>query len=272
MSKGLEWRASVNGGMDVLVWVTPAAVTGSPVDHTWVTSYDSNTSVLMDLNAVIANGQFYWFCWGRFYVNGIPRRPLLTATTTSTSNCLVGANSPTERGTIQWYGIHGVCHQVANQVIYPTRQRVSAARGYRASSAIWGSYGISDRAWNERRRQCATGVSSLSPHFMSARILYTRARYYLGAESRIPQELERQRKLLLDDIDDIGFARKGVSERTPDRVKALNLRIATFLGNAISLLDDRNEIFVKLFGVEPDVEINLIDPELFEFPDVDAER
>lgn len=107
---------------------------------------------------------------------------------------------------------------------------------------------------------------------MSARILYTRARYYLGAESHIPQELERQRKLLLDDIDEIGFARRGVGERTADRVNALNLRIATFLGNAMTLLGDRSEIFVKLFGVEPDVEMNLIDPELFEFPDLAAER
>lgn len=258
--------------MRIFAWVTPAAVEGSPVDHTWVTSYDSNTSALTDLNAVIDNGQFYWFCWGRFYINGNPRWPLLTATTTSMSNCLVGANSPTERGTIQWYGIHGVCHQVANQIIYPTRQRVSAARGYRASSAIWGSYGRSDLAWNERRRQCTTGTSSLSSHSMSARILYTRARYYLGAESHIPQELERQRKLLLDDIDEIGFARRGVGERTADRVNALNLRIATFLGNAMTLLGDRSEIFVKLFGVEPDVEMNLIDPELFEFPDLAAER
>ena len=39
------------------------------------------------------------------------------------------------------YGVNGVCHQIANRILYPSSQIVSYARGYWLSVAIFGTYG-----------------------------------------------------------------------------------------------------------------------------------
>lgn len=39
------------------------------------------------------------------------------------------------------YGIHGVCHQMANRIMWPARLTVSKARGARGSMMVWGAYG-----------------------------------------------------------------------------------------------------------------------------------
>jgi hypothetical protein len=43
-------------------WAVPAFIDESPVDHTWVTSYDNRTQNFADIAAVIAANQDYWFC------------------------------------------------------------------------------------------------------------------------------------------------------------------------------------------------------------------
>ena len=43
-------------------WAVPAFVDESPVDHTWVTSYDNRKQNFADVAAVIAANQDYWFC------------------------------------------------------------------------------------------------------------------------------------------------------------------------------------------------------------------
>ena len=39
------------------------------------------------------------------------------------------------------YGVNGVCHQIANRILYPSAQIVSHARGYWLSVSIFGTYG-----------------------------------------------------------------------------------------------------------------------------------
>lgn len=39
------------------------------------------------------------------------------------------------------YGANGVCHQAANRILLPSGKTVSAARGFRASLLIYGTYG-----------------------------------------------------------------------------------------------------------------------------------
>lgn len=51
--------------------------------------------------------------------------------------CLSNPNS--QAGIV--YGVTGVCHQTANRIVYPSRQTVSAAQGYRWSIFTYGSYG-----------------------------------------------------------------------------------------------------------------------------------
>src|SRR5208337_1345282 len=47
-------------------WAVPAFIDESPVDHTWVTSYDNRKQGYPDIAAVIAAKQDYWYCWGDF--------------------------------------------------------------------------------------------------------------------------------------------------------------------------------------------------------------
>lgn len=56
---------------------------------------------------------------------------------TDQADCL--AQSKSEAGIL--YAVTGVCHQMANRILYPSGQTVSKARGYNGSLFIWGTYG-----------------------------------------------------------------------------------------------------------------------------------
>jgi hypothetical protein len=43
-------------------WATPAFSSGSPVDHTWVTTYDNRVNAYPAIADVIAANQLYWYC------------------------------------------------------------------------------------------------------------------------------------------------------------------------------------------------------------------
>ena len=72
------------------------------------------------------------------------------------ARCLVQSNAdsrsvPAARGTIYVYGVDGVCHPLANQVIYATsgtRLTVNKARGYFFSTYL---------IWNIRSAACRLG-------------------------------------------------------------------------------------------------------------------
>jgi hypothetical protein len=105
-------------------WATPAFVSGSPVDHTWVTTYDNRRDVYANIQMVIAAKQDYWFSWGDFHQNGgTPSAPdgyLVSQNGELTrANCIVLANADSRqvaaaRGTIFDYGVDSVCHQLCN--------------------------------------------------------------------------------------------------------------------------------------------------------------
>ena len=115
---------------DLYAWVVPAFVTGSPVDHTWVTTYDNRVKIYNTDQQVAAAGECYWYCWGSFHsTGGTPdnRTGFLGQQNgdLALAKCLVTANAdsqtvPAARGTIFTYGVDGVCHQLANQVLYAT--------------------------------------------------------------------------------------------------------------------------------------------------------
>lgn len=137
-------------------WAVPALLDESPLDHTWVTCYDNRNTVYQDVSGVVAAGEDCWFCWGDFYPQGGTSRYTDGFFGSATgdlqlSRCLVASNvdcwsSFAARGTIFTYGVDGVCHQLANQVLYSTRGgrrplTVAPAGGYWLSSAIYGTYG-----------------------------------------------------------------------------------------------------------------------------------
>ena len=151
-------------------WAVPAYASSSPVDHTWVTSYDNRVTPYADVQQVAADGEFYWYCWGSFHSwGGTPndRTGFLGQQlgNLALAQCLVEANAdsrivPAARGTIFTYGFDGVCHQLANQVLYSTGTgnaeplTVRKARGYMASVFIYGTYGLQEAAWRNQIARC----------------------------------------------------------------------------------------------------------------------
>lgn len=252
--------------MNLYAWATPAFVQGSPVDHTWVTSYDSRGISLLDIESVIAANESYWYSWGKFHPKG---QMILDATSTSASLCLVPPNSIKSRGTVSWYGIHGVCHQVSNQVLYPSGRTVAGVRGYRASTAIFNTYGRREQAWNTARISCSVAPPSIiqSRSWSTVSLLKRRAVQILGSGDVRVVELDRERTSLTEDLEQIGLAAKEPDENEVVRAQRLNRRIQEFFATAGKILLRDNGHFLQLFGVELDVEINLVDPELFRFPE-----
>lgn len=251
--------------MDFYAWVTPAFVPGSPVDHTWVTSYDAAATPLPDIEAVVKAGENYWYSWGRFHETG---DQIVLTPAHPASFCLVPPNDQRARGTIHWYGIHGVCHQVSNQALYPTRRTVSAARGYKASKAVYTEYGRPASAWNDARIACNVAPVAVMrvPQAEPVSPLRQWAVQTFGRRDDRPQTLEGLRGELLTDIDTIAFAPRIQNETRQDRAMALNRRIQEFFTEVGRVLDRNDRLYEDLLGIKLDAEINLIDPELFEIP------
>jgi hypothetical protein len=265
--------------MELYAWVTPAFLPHiSPVDHTWVTTYDSRATAYPDLGCVLKANEHYWFSWGSFHQNGNPRDfpggLLFQATAPpDKSLCLVTPDDPKlGRGTIRWYGIHGVCHQLSNQILYPAQKSVHFARGYPLSSAIYGTFGRRNRAWNERRTACEIAPVSMTASTRTASLLKTRAMtlFATNANDPIVVAIEQQRESLLEDIEGIGYAVQLPNETKQQRVATINQRINKFLDDIFVTLKENRTHYVSLFKVEPGVRMDLVVPELFEFPDQEA--
>src|SRR3569833_437703 len=82
----------------LFAWTAPAFTTGSPVDHTWVTTYDNRLTAYPSEAAEASAGQFYWFCWGTFHpTGGTPANPSgflgSQAGDLAVARCLVTANA-----------------------------------------------------------------------------------------------------------------------------------------------------------------------------------
>lgn len=264
--------------MPIYAWVSPAFIKwGSPVDHTWVTSYDSRIANYPTIDAVTAAGENFWYCWGDFYSRGRLHDPIASCVNSSgAESCLVSPNVGNGHGTVLWYGIDGVCHQVSNQILYAEVTpgggkpiNVSKARGYKLSSALFGTYGRREAEWIDRRIAC--GVAPHSAYegrrgYVSILTSRTVRALSLAQSDQVIRRLEEQRRELLADIDTIGFAQRGPNETRENRVDQINLRIEEFLSLS-SRSVQRTEAFKQIFGIGPEERAYLVDPERFVFPD-----
>lgn len=255
--------------MPLFVWVKPAGVKGSPVDHTWVTTYDSRQVMYNTVADVLNAKEHYWYCKGFFHLLGVSTSYsdgcILEVPIHAASFCLVGPNIRAEAGTIHVYGLDGVCHQVSNQILYPTGRNVRAARGYKLSTAIFGTFG---RQWDEWQAQivnCQANAIQTQRRVPDKSLLLRRAQYAFGTDSPIPMQLDVLRNIMLDDIDTIGYAVRGQNETIEERVTKLNYRISTFL-NEVANIVQNDAFYYSAFGLHKNEEVNIIDPELFDFP------
>jgi hypothetical protein len=156
-------------------WAAPVYDIDVLPDHTWVTTYDSREKAYEDIKAVIAAKEHLWYCWGYFRaIGGAPgnRTGALgdAAGNDAVASCLAKPDrdcpsTRAARGTIFRLGRHGMCHQLANQVLYATASEerdpltVAKARGYWWSVYRFGTYGKPEHAWVIKRDSCKNGRS-----------------------------------------------------------------------------------------------------------------
>ncbi|WP_316229472.1 hypothetical protein [Bradyrhizobium sp. SZCCHNR1070] len=266
------------GSTTLYAWTVPAYSSGSPVDHTWVTTYDNRTSVYQTDADVIAAGQFYWYCWGSFHpTGGTPVNPTgflgSQGGNLAFAQCLVLANAdsrttPAARGTIFVYGVDGVCHQLANQVLYATGSAttsaltVRGARGYMVSTFLYGTYGLQHAAWAAKIAACSSvrlppqaggmAMTAASTGPSAPDEFERHAGQVLGAAN--PKLLELLR--LRSDVHQfVARAWPGTGQPSAD---ALNARNQHMLDEAAKLLDPAE--FKAIFGIDPGDKIDLVDP------------
>jgi hypothetical protein len=256
----------------LFAWACPAFTTGSPVDHTWVTTYDNRTHADQNDPQVAAAGESYWYCWGSFHAaGGTPVNPTgflgSQVGDLTVAQCLVQANADSQhvyaaRGTIFTYGKDGVCHQLANQVLYSTGtggarpMTVQGSRGYQASIFVYGTYGRQHVAWVNKVSSCgapqvltaAGGIPMAGPPDE----FEARARQVLGDSD--PETLAKLLALRVE-------AQRSVAIRPPGAplsAEALNAQNQRVFDEAARILGPRK--FEEIFGFPPGAKIDLVDP------------
>ena len=264
-------------------WAVPAYASSSPVDHTWVTSYDNRVTPYADVQQVAADGEFYWYCWGSFHSwGGTPndRTGFLGQQlgNLALAQCLVEANAefsivPAARGTIFTYGFDGVCHQLANQVLYSTGSgnaeplTVRKARGYMASVFIYGTYGLQEAAWRNQIARC--GGQPIEPPEGPLMAAPGRGAPVPGPsddfEAHAREVLKSEDPKLLSDLlalraDVQRFSAQRWPGVTAPDADPLNARNRHMLDQAAKLLGPQR--FEAIFGFPPDQKIDLVDPSI----------
>jgi hypothetical protein len=249
------------------------------MDHTWVTDYDNRTTLHRDIHSVKANGAHYWTCWGKF-------RPLGRSTDLvdgfigaasgllPLAKCLCKANAYSKpdlaaRGTIFDYGFDGVCHQLANQVLWATQApngsplMVQRARGYRLSSGVYGDYGIDQRAWQLRIQGCAIVNQIPDPQWgVAMRLANAPDTFEQHATGVLDEEkadallrLRQQHQAKLAELK--ASVRRGETMPSASILNSLNNE---FLRRAAALLGPTD--FEEVFGIPAGEVVSLVDPEL----------
>lgn len=264
-------------------WAVPAFSAGSPVDHTWVTTYDNRVKTYSNDQQVAAAGQCYWYCWGSFHPKGgTPNNSTgflgQQNGDLALANCLVTANAdsqtvPAARGTIFIYGVDGVCHQLANQVLYATGVggapplTVGNARGYIASTFLYDTYGLQYAAWANQIGRCGGQPVPVPPG--GAVVAAAGGAPVAGPpddfEARAREILAAEDPKLLADLlalrtEVLRFnAQRWPGVTAPDAA-TLNARNQHLLDQAAKLLGPKR--FEAIFGFPPDQKIDLVDPNI----------
>ena len=265
-------------------WAIPAFTTGSPVDHTWITTYDNRSNPIANVQQVIAAKQFNWYCWGDFHVQG--------GTPANVSGflgerdgdftqarCLVEPNANSlevvaARGTILRYGRDGVCHQLANQILFASGGNgtapltVAGARGYMFSSFRYGTYGRNDVAWKSKRDSC-------NPRRKRPQGSVKMKHNPDDFETRVREVLGRQDPKLLSQLLALRTQAQRLSVRqwskshTPS-AEELNASNQEMFDRAADLLG--SDKFERIFGFPPYEKIDLVDPRFMEQQEQETAR
>jgi hypothetical protein len=264
----------------LFAWAAPAAFQGNVVDHTWVTAYDNRVDDYSDIQAVSDAQQYYWYCWGSYHSKGgVPGRSdgflVSGQAAIAYACCLCKPNVDSKydvaaQGTIFAYGWDGVCHQLANQILWATDPTGSApalvdsARGYRYSEYLFGAYGKRQSDWINKRNGCLAngslemGIQQSTPSGDSFEKHVHKVLTGPKADEKIRTLLEHRRAVMsqIDRLrDNPNFA-----EGRPSAAD-LNKLYSSFLRDAAKILGDDD--FERVFDQRPAEEMNVVDPDVY---------
>jgi len=248
------------GSTTLYAWVHPLSV-DKDLDHTWVTDY-APPPVYATIGDVVSAGGHYWYCWGSYHPAGVsstyPGGAIGNAPgNLQQSSCIAAPNDSSAHGSIFRYAINGVCHQLANQVLYSTDGplTVSKARGYWLSSFLYDTYGRPDSDWQKLKNSCmGTGGSSVDD-------FEDHVRKMLG-DAATPEKLAAlaaQRDEFQKFID--GTAMEAHAENAEEAAGGINSSVSRALMMAAEILGPDD--FEKVFGTKIKESFSLIDPEQF---------
>lgn len=249
-------------------WRTPAYWSSSPVDHTWVTTYDNQANPYPNVGAVTGAGEGYFYCWGSFHQVGNPPNMVRSAVgDRAMAECLVKPNVSSDddraaRGTIYTYGVDGVCHQLANQVLFATGSTgnkpitVRGVRGYRISTFLYGTYGTEGNDWQAKKAACSASAGAEKEGIPLMDEFEEDAAELLADE---PEKLAQLMTLREGAQQELSMMKSAVG---PLDAQAINRRNQQMLDAAAELLGP--EKYRELFGVEPGEQVDLVDPAMIE--------
>jgi hypothetical protein len=265
----------------LFAWSVPAYFQGSVVDHTWVTTYDNRVKVYPALADVLSAGEHYWYSWGSFHAKGgtpVSADGFLASGGADLlyASCLCRPDvdsiiDPAARGTIFNYGRDGVCHQLSNQILWPTGRggatpaTVNRARGYWLSIAIFGTYGKQHAAWASKKIQCSTQGGSNAMNSGQAGADVDDFQGHLQATLKGPdagakiKTLMDHRRAFMVQVERLQYVPQDSDVPTASE---LNKAYSSFLHEAADILGP--EDFERVFGQRPTDEMNIVDPSIYE--------
>ena len=249
-------------------WVHPLSF-DKDIDHTWVTDY-APPPVYESISDVINAGKNYWYCWGIYHPEGQSDKYPNGAIGNSSGNlpfslCICDSNDSSAHGTIFHYGWDGVCHQLANQVLYSTDGplTVKLARGYRISSHLYGTYGSNVKDWLAKIASCSqktkfmtcpkTPPDDFEEIFAAATGEATDSSMYkdlMEVRTHFQNELQQLRESTAQESDPEAIA-TAIDNLINDHMK----RAAEILGP---------EAFQKIYGVAVGKSVKLVDPDFID--------
>lgn len=251
-------------------WAKPANLIGKWADHTWVTTYDNRLQQPGSLADVAAAGEHYWMCWGAFHrQGGSPNLPdgliRLGEGKAALAGCVVLSNvdsidDPAARGTVTLYAIHGVCHQVANQILHATATAdeppisVKGSRGYYVSVYFYRQYGRRTAAWATKLEDCIASSGTTAPKMDGVDDFLIRANGVLKQRTDLLNALLERRQRVDAELDAMADRPDLTAEDIDSLLNAHLVEIASELP-----ADD----FKAIFELDPGEEIHLVDREIF---------
>jgi hypothetical protein len=245
-------------------WVHPLKV-DPLLDHTWVTTY-APPPVYRTIEEVEQAGGYYWFCWGVYHPVGVsttyPDGAIGNAAgDLALSSCICAPNDPDAHGSIFHYAWDGVCHQLANQVLYSTAGplTVKLARGYWTSSHLYGTYGANTSDWDKLRNSCL-GAQMATPPGDPPDDFADHVAEVLGADYD-PDRLAALMALRETFHERLGGVRAELEGQTPEAMaENVNRLIAEHMAQAAEILGP--EDYQRVYGVAAGEPVNLVDPDM----------